>query len=466
MNADSVLVIGSGVAGLRAALDLARHGVSVVLVEREPVLGGVMASRLSDADETFGFAGHVEVPKVGQAAAQKRIEILTQSELVELKGTAGAFTAVIRQRARYVTDACTQCRHCHTVCPQVAPNQFQAGITQRKAIYTPFRGAFPAAYAIDIETCLNDPPNYMPCQRCVEVCDDKAIHFEMPPETMHTREAGAVLLATGFAVEGSGELDKYGYGAHPDVLTYLELEQLISPTGPSGGFVEKLSNSASPENVLYVMHDAGRFAVSCAAAQCAKMIEQEIKNVVVLHPPKTREGDPFAAYWRSVTRCGAVLVEGELERITPADDDQLRVRYKEAAQPLSTTEAYDLAVFTTRATASPGFADIAKVLGIAQDAAGFVKAGQAIGGVNATSQPGIYVAGCASGLKDVTETIAESKSAAVHSMRHVTAHGPAAAASDVAPSGHTGVMVDGRWLTDDQIRQRIESVLLQLMEAP
>ena len=125
-----------------------------------------------------------------------------------------------------------------------------------------------------------------------------------------------------------------------------------------------------------------------------------------------------------------------------------------------------MVVFTTRATASPRFDETAKVLGIEHNGSGFVRAGQSIGGVNATSQPGIYVAGCASGLKDVTETIAESKSAAIHSMRHVAVRGPAKVdeANDPAISGHTGVMLDGKWLTDDQIRQRIESVLLHLLE--
>lgn len=461
---DCVLVIGSGVAGMRAALDLAQHGIHVVLIEREPVLGGVMASRLSDEEETFSFTHGAEVPKTQQIAAQKNIEVLTQAELAELQGTAGDFTATIRQRARYVTDACTRCRHCHTVCPQVAPNQFQAGITLRKAIYTPFRDAYPSAYVIDIETCLNNPPNYMPCQRCVEVCDDKAIHFEAPAEQKLMRNVGAVVLATGFAVEGSGELDRYGYGAHPDIMTYMEFEQLISPVGPSGGFVEKLSNSTSPDDVLYVMHDASRFATGCAAAQCDKLVEQEIKNVVVLHPPATKEGDPFGAFWRRIARHSVTLVEGEVERISPIEDDQLRVRYKETGQPLSTTETYDMVVFTTRAKASSGFTNIAKVLGIEHNGSGFVKAGQTIGGVNATSQPGIYVAGCASGLKDVHETIAESKSAAIHSLRHVEARAEVAGAPLVP--GHSGVMIEGKWLTDDQIRQRIESILLHLMEAP
>lgn len=462
---ESVLVIGAGIAGMRTALDLARHGIPVVLVEREPVLGGVMATRLSDEEETFNFARGVEVPKVAQIGAEKNIEVLTLSELVDLKGTAGAFTATIRQRARYVTDACTRCRHCHTVCPQVAPNQFQAGITMRKAIYTPFRDAFPQPYVIDIETCLNDPPNYMPCQRCVEVCDDNAIHFDVPPEQKLMREVGAVVLTTGFAVEGTGELEKFGYGAHPDILTYMELEQLISPVGPSGGFVEKLSTSSSPVNVLYVMHDAGRFACACAAAQCDKMVDQEIKNIVVLHPPKTEEGDDFDAYWRRIARRNVTLVEASIERITPIDDDQLRVRYKQAGQPLSITENYDMVVFTTRAKASRGTAEMAAVLGVACNGNGFIQAGQAIGGVNATSQPGIYVAGCASGPKDVPDTIAESKSAAVHSMRHVEA--PAAASSSEAkPSGQMGVMVDGKWLSNAEIHRRIASILLHLMDSP
>jgi len=461
---DSVLVIGAGVAGMRAALDLARHGIAVVLVEREPVLGGVMASRLCDEEETFSFAHGVEVPKVTQIAAQKNIEVLTMSDVVELSGTTDAFSTTIHQRNRFVTDACTQCRHCHTVCPQVAPNHFQAGITLRKAIYTPFRGSFPGPYVVDIETCLNNPPNYLPCQRCVEVCGDKAIHFEVPLERKLTREIGAVVLATGFAVEGSSEPDKHGYGSHPDIMTYMELEQLIAPTGPSGGFVEKLSNSSSPVNVLYVMDDASRFAVGCAAAQCDKLIEQDINNVVVLHPPKTKEGDSFGEFWRHVAKRDSVLVEGIVERVTPIEDELLRVRYKETTQPLSTTENYDMVVFTTPAKASPHFDETAKVLGIEHNGSGFVKAGQAIGGVNATTQPGIYVAGCASGLKDVTETIAESKSAAIHSMRHVSVRRPENA-DEPAITGHTGVMINGKWQTDDQIRKHIEAVLTSLLQS-
>ena len=455
----SVLVIGGGVAGLRAALDLARHGIPVVLLERRPVLGGAMATRLSDESETFNFARGLEVPKVGHIGAEHNIEVLTLSNLVRLDGWPGKFLATIEQKGRYVTDACTRCGKCHQVCPQVVPNEFQSGVTVRKAIYTPFKDAFPATYAIDIQHCLNNPPNYMPCQRCVETCGDKAIHFEMPAKRTIQREVSSVVLAAGFSAEAYSELEKYGYGSHPDIMTYLELEQLISPVGPSGGFVEKLSNNATPDKVLYVMHDASRFSCACAAAQCDKMVEQNIKKVVVLHPGKTDRGDHFGDFWFRMARKDVELIEADLERISPTEEDQLRVRYKAKGSQISTTENYDLVAFTTAVHAPDGLADLAKILGVDIDERGFVKAGEKMGGVNATSRQGIYVAGCVTGPKDIPDSIAESKSAAIHSMRHIEARDP----SDSPLAGHNGVMINGKWLTDVEVRRRVESVLMQLI---
>lgn len=456
----SVLVIGAGVAGLRAALDLARNNIPVVLVERQPVLGGVMATRLSDEQETFNFARGLEVPKVRRLGNEPNIEVLTLANVVEVRGSDGAFTVTIEKRSRYVTDACTRCARCHHVCPQVIPNQFQMGITLRKAIYTPFKDAYPGTYVIDIENCLNNPPNYLPCQRCVEVCQDNAIHFEMPAKETVTKHVSAIVLAAGFSISGTAELERYGYGSHPDIMTYMELEQLLSPVGPSGGFVEKLTTNATPENVLYVMHDASRFSCACAAAQCDKMAEQGIRKIVVLHNGRTADGAHFGEFWFRMARRHVELVEGELERITPIEDDQLRVRYKPRHAQLSTTVNYDMVVFTTAAQAPPGLPDLARILGIELNEHGFVQTGGRTGGANATSRPGIYVAGCVTGAKDVPDSIAESKSAAIHSMRHLEG----VKVETNPPASQSGIMLNGRWLTESELQSKVQALLLRLIQ--
>lgn len=459
---ESVLVIGGGIAGLRVALDIARNGVAVTLVERAPFVGGSMAARFGDETDTFGLPPGFELPKPIQLGDQVNIEVLTLAEVIELTGSAGAFTATIRQVGRYVTDACTQCNRCHVACPVVVPNEYHSGLTARKAIYTPFRDAYPGTYVIDAEHCLNRPPNYMPCQRCVEVCDDNAIHFDIPRETTLTRKTCSVVLATGFHLETPEELRKAGYGEHPDVLTYLELEHLLSPSGPSGGYPEKPSTGNSPDSILYVIHDASRFSTLCAIGQCERLVAREIGSVLVLHPAKTAQGDPFAEYWIRHCKCHVNLIEAELERISPVDDDLFRVKYRPQGAVMSTTQSFDMVVFTTAVNPPDNIERMAGVLGIELTPSGFAQLGDRDGGLASTSKPGIYVAGCACGPKDMANTIAEAKAAAVQAMRHVRHRHAAAPAhpGDVTMSGN------GNRVTEAEMQERLRLALLQLMTPP
>jgi heterodisulfide reductase subunit A len=458
----SVLVIGGGTAGVRAALDLAKNGVQVVLVEREPVVGGTMAARLSDESETFGFARGMDFPRIGELANHPGVELLTRAEVVELNGEAGSFTATIRQHASFVTDACTRCNRCHSVCPVVVSNPFQSGLTYRKAIYTPFRGALPSTYVIDIESCLNSPPNYLPCQRCVEVCDDHAIDFGMAQQQVLQRAVGAVIVAVGYALADSSPLQRFGYGTHPDILTYMELERLLTPAGPSGGFVEKPSSGNTPDSILFVMSDVSRFAWGCVAAQCRKLIEQDVANLTILHPSETTEHGPFRKWWAGFGIGGVSLVEGELEKVAPQEGDTIRVRFKTPGGEITAARDYDMVVFTSAVRPPRGLAELATVLGIELNGDGFVQLGKKEDGMIATTRPGVYVAGCACGPKDMPESIAESKAAAVYAMRHLERR---RAAGESGPAnGYNGVMVNGHWLSEGEIRQRLERLILHLTE--
>lgn len=458
----AVLVIGAGMAGLRAALDLAKNGVHVVLVDQEPVIGGVMAARLADKSETFDFAHATELPRVDEVAKNPKIEVLTLTHVDRVLGEPGAFEVSLTKRARMVNDKCTRCNRCHAVCPVVVPNQFYSGLSHRKAIYTPFFEAYPSNYVIDLNSCLNKPPNYLPCARCAEACEDHAIQFSMPLEEKLTRTVSAVILASGFRMGEPEPLQRHGYGTHPDILTSMELERLITPGGPTGGFAEKPSNNGSPDRVLFVMTDASPFSTSCAAAQCDRLTQQGVNAITVLHPKVTSRGESFRDFWMRVAHRKVTLADGELERISPSDDGTFRVRYKLTGDLMSAAQDFDLVVFTTPVLPPDSLPKTAEALGIELDVDGFVKQGNRDWGPNATTRLGVYVAGCVSRPKDIRDSIAESKAAAVCAMRHVE-RSVFDQEELLGTVQHSGVMINGRWLTEEELRQRVEGFLSQIM---
>src|SRR3990172_2357903 len=195
MASDAALVIGGGIAGVQAALDLANAGARVFLVERGPALGG----RMAQLDKTFptnDCSVCMQSPKLVEAARHPNIRVLTLSEVEEVRGEAGDFTVRVRRTPRGVTDACTACDECSKACPIVVPNEFDAGLRVRKAIYTPYPQAVPSTYLIDRENCLNRG-HVIACERCLKACPvEDCIDFVPRPEIQEIR-VGAVIAATG-----------------------------------------------------------------------------------------------------------------------------------------------------------------------------------------------------------------------------------------------------------------------------
>jgi heterodisulfide reductase subunit A len=181
---DSVLIVGGGIAGLHAATECANAGARAIIVEQGPIVGGKLAAAMTEASGIADRAEGVSTPLFEALAKNENIEIITLASLENIEGRPGNFTVSIRERARFVTDACTRCKLCRAVCPVVVSNEFDAGLTYRKAIYTPMGETLPEAWVIDIENCLNTPPNYLPCNRCIEVCADDAILFNLPLDTV------------------------------------------------------------------------------------------------------------------------------------------------------------------------------------------------------------------------------------------------------------------------------------------
>jgi heterodisulfide reductase subunit A len=405
---DSVLIIGGGVAGLHAALECAASGARAIVVERGPVLGGRLAATMSDAAAIGERSEGARTPLFDAIQAQENIEFLTLSELDGIEGRPGHFTATVRERPRFVTDACTRCKNCHVVCPVVRPNEADAGLTYRKALYTPMHETLPAAWVIDIESCLNTPPNYLPCQRCVGVCDDNAIDFHMALGKTHEFHVGALLLAPGFRSEGPERFRELGYGAHPDVVTSAELQRLLESPGPTGGFASRPSDEEYPESVLLVLDNPSDFALYIVASQAHQLVGQDIETVSVLvlaQPAVDADGE---AMRKLGEEAGIEVHWGASFKVEPREDQGLEVSYQDLSSNRLTRESWDMVVHCVDVEPPEGLAELAAAAGVDLTADGWVKVDES----TLTSRPGVFAAGCASGPKHIRASLEEACSAA------------------------------------------------------
>ncbi|OQY18373.1 MAG: hypothetical protein B6I34_10840 [Anaerolineaceae bacterium 4572_32.1] len=234
-----VLVIGGGIAGIQAALDLAEMGARVHLVEKAPSIGGHMA-QLDKTFPTNDCSTCILSPKMVDCARHPNITIHTMSEVQAVSGEAGNFKAQVFKKARYVDEhECTACGECAEVCPIVKRDEFQMGLSTRRAIYIPFAQAIPQAYLRNRDDCLGDDP--IACGRCIEACTKQCIDFDMQDEVIEL-SVGAIVIAIGMEVFDPVALTEYGYTRYENVITGIEFERLTCASGPSGGHIIRLTD--------------------------------------------------------------------------------------------------------------------------------------------------------------------------------------------------------------------------------
>ncbi|UCH60045.1 MAG: hydrogenase iron-sulfur subunit [Anaerolineales bacterium] len=426
---DAVLVIGGGIAGIQASLDLAEAGARVVLVEREATIGGIMAV-LDKNFPTLDCSICIEAPKMSEVDLHPNIEILSLAEVESVSGRPGDFQVSIRQKARYVTDGCTRCGECTAACPVVLPNEFDSGMAARKAIYTPIPQSTPGAYLVDMHHCLNDPPNYLPCNHCVSACLPKVIDFLMPPEQRLTRQVGAVIVAIGYDMFDPRQMKTYGYGSHPDILTAMEFERLINSAGPTGGEILCPSDGRHPHNILFVLcvgsrdrrfyRYCSRFCCMYSIKHAYQALDHGMQNVDVLYMDVRAYGKGFDGFWQRTQEAGARYLRGRPARITTNGNGALQVIYEDTDQARRVQADYDMVVLANAVTPPESLADLAQRLGLELDSDGFLLAREAQGGLVMTSRPGFYAAGCACGPKDIPDSVAEGSGAAALALSHLT----------------------------------------------
>jgi heterodisulfide reductase subunit A len=381
----AALVIGGGIAGMQAALDIANAGFAVYLVEKEPSLGGRMA-QIDEVFPTLDCAACIQTPKMVEVGYHPNIELMTCGEVKGIQGQAGNFKVEIRKNPRYVDiEKCTGCGDCAGVCPVTLPNEFDMGLGQRKAIYIPFPQAVPLKYTIDKSACLD-------CQQCEEACDAKAINLEAQEEVLAVN-VGAIIVATGYDPFDARLKPEYGYGIYPNVITGLELERLSIASGPTQGEIR--INGKKPGNVVFL--------------QCVGEIPEA--KVTICYTDIRAFGKGHEQFYERVQREGVLYRRGSVSEVYKRGE-KLVVRAEDTLLGEPFQEEADLVVLATGLVPRQDAHELMNMLNISPSADGFfLEAHPKLGAVESGIE-GIFLAGCCQGPKDITDSVIQASGAA------------------------------------------------------
>ncbi len=414
----AALVVGGGIAGIQASLNLARAGYQVWLVEKEPSIGGHMA-QLDKTFPTLDCSACILTPKMVEVARHENIELLTSSEVEEVEGYVGNFRVKVRRRPRYVDiDACTACGECSAVCGmRKVPSEFEEGLAKRSAIYIPFPQAVPLAAVVDPQSCLLFTRGK--CNRkCEEVCAPGAIDFGQTGETVEL-EVGAIVLATGYDLLDAEVMPQYGYGRYPDVITGLEFERLSSPNGPTGGRILKADGS-EPRAIAF-LHCIGsrdenqhtycsRICCMYNMKQAHLAREKTGAQVYEFYIDVMAFGKGYQEFYQRVREDGVIFTRGKCSEVVRVGD-RLRVYAEDTLLGRPLQVEVDLVVLGTAVEPRAGAEETARVFGIARDKDGFfLEAHPKLRPVE-TSTAGVFVVGCCQGPKDIPDVVAQARPA-------------------------------------------------------
>jgi len=416
------LVIGGGVAGIQAALDLADTGYKVYLVEKEPSIGGMMA-RIDKTFPTMDCSICILAPKMSDVGHHPNIELLTNSEVVDVRGYIGNFRVKVLKKPRYVKEDCSACGECSKVCVVTAPNEFDAGLALRHAIYTPFAQAVPSTYIIDMNLCLNKD-GIMVCDKCVKACERQAIDFTMKPETIEL-EVGTIIVAIGADVFDPSALPPYGYGKYLNVITSLEFERLINAGGPSGGRLIRPSDMKIPKRVAFIQCVGSRSNKSgrtyCSNVCCMNTIKDSLlikehwpdTEIYVFYVDIRAYGKGFEDLYKRAKKEGVKFIRGLPAEII--EDKRTRNLWLIGENTLL-KEPYkmnfDMVILSVGLEPRRDSEIIQKLLTLSRTQDGFfMEAHPKLRPVDAATG-GIFFAGCAEAPKDIKDSVTQASAAA------------------------------------------------------
>jgi heterodisulfide reductase subunit A len=429
-KSNGALVIGGGISGIQAALDLAEMGIKTYLVDRSTSIGG----RMAQLDKTFptnDCAMCILSPKLVAVARHANIKLLTNSEVTSISGNAGEFKVQVTKYPRFIDeDKCVGCGECATKCPKKTASEFDLGLGNRKAIYLPFPQAVPLVYAIDKENCIYLQKGK--CGVCAKVCEANAVDFEQKPEKI-TLDIGAIIVATGYSQYNPAELEELGYSIHKNVITGLEFERLLNASGPTKGAIIRRSDEKPPKRILFVQcvgsRDKHRAREYCSRICCmyaikealiAKEHQSTLTDLTILGIEIRAYGKGFEEYYQRAIAEGINFVKGRPARI--AEDPktgEVNVQVEDVESGEIKELTTDLVVLSSAVIPNDTNKQLSNILGIELDDQGFFKESTLPGTASESSRSGILLSGCAQGPKDIPDSVAQGSAAATKAAEYL-----------------------------------------------
>ena len=419
------LVIGGGIAGIQAALDIADGGYEVIVVEKKPSIGGHMI-QLSETFHTLDCSQCILTPKMVQLNKHKNIKLYVNSQVESIDGYIGNFNVRIKRKAQYVIpDKCNLCNDCVDECPVLVPSEHDEGLSWRKAIYIPFPQAIPATYTLDIDNCLGLEP--IACGKCRAKCEAGAIDYDAKPEIFE-EEVGAVVVASGYDLYPVENIAEYGYGKYPDVITGLQFERILSATGPTGGDVRRPSDGKEPKEIVFVQC-AGSRDPERHLAYCSKFCCMYTLKHAKLYKHKVHDGQPYIFYidiraggkryeefvQQAVSEEGVLYIRGKVARIYREDGKMIVFGFDTLTGKKIEVEA-DLVVLAMGVIPSEGTPDLVRTLKLNTDQAGFMTEAHPKLRPVESLQAGFYLAGAVQGPKDIPDCVSQASGTAAKTM--------------------------------------------------
>jgi heterodisulfide reductase subunit A len=416
----AVLVVGGGVSGIQASLDMAESGFKVYLVEEGPSIGG----RMAQLDKTFPTnecSMCILSPKLIDCERNPNIDIITLARVDEVRGEAGSFTVTLLKRPRFVNEEeCTGCGTCADYCPLYVADPFNEGLSEIKCIHVPFAQAVPAVSVVDGERCLFLTQRM--CKICAQTCPRKAIDMRQTEETLEIN-VGAIILAPGYQPFDARQKPEYGYGRYANVLTGLDVERMLNAAGPSGGELVRPSDGRPARRIAWIQcvgsRDAALGRPYCSAVCCmyaAKQLTMAREHdpdleATVFHNDVRTYGKGFEQYYRQVSQMPGVRyirsIPSSVKEMQQTGN--LLIRYWSEGNG-AREEEFDLVVLSVGMTPSPGVPELAEKLGVELDEHGFCRTSPF--SPVSSSRPGVLVAGVFAGPADIPDSVTRACAAA------------------------------------------------------
>ncbi len=428
----ATLVVGGGIAGIQAALEIADAGFPVYMVEREPSIGGHM-SQFDKTFPTLDCSACILTPRMVSAGTHPHIKLYTWSEVTRVDGYVGNFTVTIRKKARYINEElCTGCGICQEKCPKkIIDDVYEAGLGYRKAVYTPFPQAVPKYPVIDYPNCTFFQKGT--CKACEKFCPTNAIDFNQQDEYI-TIQVGNIILATGYDLFDPRKVTQYGYGRLANVFTSLEFERLTNAAGPTNGNIVLRDGVTTPKAVG-IVHCVGsrdrNFNNYCSVICCMQSLKfahlvhertgATVYNFYIDMRTAYKEYDEF---YQRVLEEGTLFVRGKVAEVTdaarlPGEEGRLIIQVEDTLAGKQRRIPVDMVILSAAMQPRHDAKDVATLFGISCSANGWLIEKHPKLDPVATMTEGVFIAGCVQGPKDIPSSVAQGAAASARVLGRI-----------------------------------------------